>query len=415
METANSAYRESKYTKLVTWTLVLGPILRNYGWGRYDFSFILTVLLAVIYLIKYGFRNKMPLMLSVYLGYCYISVIINASSFNSLIELSIAKVFLSYLMFFDVIRLDYLLKVVKACAIVFVCFFFIQELSYSVLGQRVNGIIPFLPLNLGLEGSEIDDYYDDVVTSERSASFFSEPSHFAQYILLALCIVMFYKKNKRIILSIFFILALILTQSGTAVLGLTVVFICFLTPFFKAKTVRSKVIVVSVTLLLSIGIGFFISTSMGQKMFERQNQLSTTDYGSALSGFRRIYRGYFIYAEYNTIEAFTGIYNGAKVQNKINQSPVADTFVSEEDQYFNMVHNILIRTGLIGALIIVLLLVKLWKNNSFAGHVILLVFVSLCFIEALYFKELTILYIVIIYKMLLDNYRKLGIKTEYYA
>lgn len=415
MKIGNATNIESYYSKIVTWTLVLGPILRNYGWGRYDFSFILTVLLAFIYLAKYGFRNRMPLMLAVYLCYCYISVFINATSISSLIELSIIKVFFSYLMFFDVVRLSYLVKVIKSCALVFVCFFFIQEISYYVIGQRISGMFSFLPINLGLEGSDLAEYYEYVVTSERSASFFSEPSHFAQYILLALCIELFYEKKSDYVKSVFYILALVLTQSGTAVLGLAVVFICYLTLSVKSKNSHNKFIAFFVIIFAVLGVDYFQSTTMGRNLMDRQDQLSSTDYGSALSGFRRIYRGYYIYAEYDITEALTGIYNGEKVQEKIRMSSVADTFVSKDDQYFNMVHNILIRTGLIGAFICVLLLLKLWKNNSFVGHSILAVYVSLCFIEALFFKELTALYLVIIYKMLLDNSKRANNKVLHYV
>ena len=308
----------SEFSKIVTWLLVLSPIIRNYGWGRYDFSFIATVVLAVVYLMKYGFRNRMPGMLALYLVYCYVSVIINATSASSLVELSIPKVFLSYMMFFDVVNMKYLIKVLKTTSIIFVIFFFFQEISYYVTGRRISGMLTFLPLNIGLTGSDIGNYYSKLVVAERSASFFSEPSHFAQYVLIALCLELYYDKSKKHLLySLLLLGALVLSQTGTAILGLLVVFVFYLIPYIQRKSFQSKIIAIFFIIVSVAGVAYFTTTSMGQKMMERSEQLSATDHGTALSGFRRIYRGYFVFAEYTPIEAITGIYNGDKVEDKI--------------------------------------------------------------------------------------------------
>ncbi|HCK25520.1 MAG TPA: hypothetical protein DHW31_12285, partial [Bacteroides graminisolvens] len=87
---------------------------------------------------------------------------------------------------------------------------------------------------------------------------------------------------------------------------------------------------------------------------------------------------------------------------KIKQSVVAYDF-EEDDQYFNAVHNILLRTGIIGAIIFIMFIVGEWKMNSPGGRALLLVLIVLMFISAIYFTETMALYLVLSGKLKLDN------------
>ncbi len=392
----------STFSKLVTWAFLLSPILKTYGWGRYDFAFIFTVGLAIIYFFKYGFRNRMPKLLAIYLVYCYVSVIISVTSFQSLIQLSLVRIFLVYLMFYDVLDLQYTVKSYKIFGAIIISVFFIQEISYHLTGFRISGVFEFLPLNTGTDDAQ--GYFESVATGARSASLFSEPAHFVQTLFPLLCIEIFYDKSKNhLVYSAIIILALLLTQSGNAVFGLAAIFSYYFITKFKGRNKGRNVL--QVILLLAVAIplaSIYIKSDIGQGMLERQNQLSVDDHGASMSGFRRIFRGYFVYDEYSIIEKITGLYNGERVAEKIKQSVVAYDF-EEDDQYFNAVHNILLRTGIIGAIIFIMFIVGEWKMNSPGGRALLLVLIVLMFISAIYFTETMALYLVLSGKLKLDN------------
>ncbi len=395
------------FSKFVTWSFLLSPVLKTYGWGRYDFAFLFTVSLSLLYLVKYGFQNRMPKMMALYVVYCYISVIISSTSTASLFQPSLIRIFLVYLMFFDVMDLKYTVKSYKLFGILIISFFYLQEISFYLTGVRISGIFQFLPLNTGVD--DVKSYYDYVVHAERSASFFSEPAHFVQALLPLLCIELFYDKTKRHALyAVLIIVALLLTKSGTALFGMAAVLVYYYICLLRRKKGPKQYVGVALVLLLSGATAvIYTKSEMGQGLLERQNQLSVDDHGSAMSGFRRIYRGYFVYDVYSPFEKITGLYNGERVAEKIKQSVVAYDF-EDDDQYFNAVHNILLRTGVIGALIFIIFIIFEWKGNNECGKALLLALIVLMFISAIYLTDAMALFVVLsdMLKKSISNYNE---------
>ena len=96
------------------------------------------------------------------------------------------------------------------------------------------------------------------------------------------------------------------------------------------------------------------------------------------------------------IEKIFGINNFAEIQNKIKQSSVSFLF-EEDDMYFNVVQAFLIKTGMIGLIFYILMLVELWKNNTVCGHSLLFAFIVFSFMSGLHLTSIMIVYFLVPY------------------
>lgn len=386
------------FNKIATILLVVCPIIQTYGWGKYDFAFIATVVLSIIYILFLKPKNKIPKFLNRYLLYCCFSTLLSATSVSSLLQMSIVRIFLAYLLFFDMVDGDYLKKWYRRVVYFCIVFFFIQEAAYYGFGVRISGIFEFLPLAVTEDAA---DYYEKVMGWTRSASFYSEPSYLAQAVFPLLCFELFDKektKIKKSLAVLVLIIALLLMQSGTALFGLAAIFLYYIVFLIKAARKGANMLLLIISLVITIVVGsWYLSSSFGQYVMDRQDQL-TLDASSGQSGFIRIFRGYFVYDNYDTPEKIFGLFNGEAIQKKINTSSVSYTF-RKGDMSFNVIQNILLRTGIVGMVIIILLIISLWRNAPPESQALIAVICVMSFIEALYFKEMMTLYLVSVVKL----------------
>lgn len=386
-------------TRLVNLLLVLTVMLDFYGYGSYNFSYIASVGLAILcYFKNRGIKNRMPRPLNIYLFYYlivfYLSV--TAISITGLIPLGLAKIFLVCAMFFCEFKYDLFYRYYRVVAIICMLFFFIQYFSQQIFGIKILGIIPGLPL-----AAQIDEsgYLAEQQIAARCSSFFSEPAKFAQFLLPYLCMELYGKGKYRIFLIISSVLCLLLSFSGNALLGLVVVVIYFTYNYVKSNfSIKRLLVLICLGLLILTVSGYYFQSEMGGKVLDRQEQLTETNDNSTTghSGFMRIYRGYFVYAEYSMWEKIVGINSNEGILAKVKASPVSYSF-DEKNLYFNTIQTVLIRTGIIGLFIMLVFLIGLWKKTTPCGRSFILLLVALSAISSGFFTEYMMMYLVVPY------------------
>lgn len=388
------------FQKFVTWVLVLSPILQTYGWGKYDFAFILTSvagLLAVFYR-EYHF-NMLPKFLVGYLLYWLIIHAISASSVQDYISLGVLKVILVYGAFFSVIPLSLLEKYYKVVVKICVVFFIVQVAIKFVFQINVLGVFSFLPFALDGDSS---DYFADSAASERLSSFFSEPAIFAQYLVPYLCLELYNckKNNRQKLLSIIILVCIfLLMQSGNALFGLSVCIAMFFLYRMKGGFKR-KIQTIVGGLLLAILCSFFFQTEMGDKLLSRKDQISVNsvdNLGYSTSGFERIFKGYYIYEGYSGVCKIVGNDN-PQYKKRAALSSEIGLFFSEEKQdylYCNTFQMVLLNTGLIGLLIMFLVFRGIWQTTNHCGKDLLLTFFAFSLLSSSYFSEIMCMYLLL--------------------
>lgn len=399
------------FDKAVMLLLLTAPILQTYGWGMFNFAFVFSCIFLLIDFFRRGFNffSSLPRTLIIYVSYWYFSHIIASLSIGGFLHLGILKIFFVYALFYKHIHVDYYIKLYEKVAFVCILFFVAQEFSFYIRGSRIIGIFPFLPIALqGVENTS--DYYATLVSMDRSSSFFSEPSHFVQFLLPLLAIELLYYKKRNYKLASLVLLTLLLLQSGNALLGLLGLSSIFLYQNLTKANLRQKITSFVAIIIIAVIGGIYANSDMGKKLLERQNTVTLSnveDMGYAGSGFVRTTRGYYLFSEYSTLKKLIGDDTPKYISNSAKKSIVSQYFKDENDRYMNTIQTVLCYTGLIGLAIFFMMLLKLWKNTTLCGRAIILEFIFISFAASLFFTNLMCVYLIIPYALGIKNNKML--------
>lgn len=397
------------FTKFLTFLLLLSGILQTYlltfDRSVTDILSILAVIISIILYKKINYK-EVPKYFNLFFIVWGISIILHAlfegpKALSSIFNVSYR--YLLYTMLFLAIDFDYLVKWYKRIAIICIAFFFIQEIMFYTTGIRILGVITSLPLTISHTVDDIDAWASGVELGKRSSSFFSEPAHFAQFLIPLLIIELFYdKKRNHYLFATLIFLVLLLLQSGNALLCSVPVILMFFFKLLKGgKKITNMLLVFLFVLIGAFAMSYYLSSASGQNVMERQDEMKNTRF-SASSGFIRIYRGWYVIDDLNIFDKFIGVNYKESIQQYIRQSKVYWAF-DKEDLYFNTIQNVVLRTGYIGSLFFLLMLCNLWRRNSWAGKTTLLSLLVMSFISANYFTMTMAIYMVVIYKLQRKN------------
>lgn len=384
--------------KCIIWLLILSPVLQIYGVGPLNLCEFLTWGGIGIGILKHRLDLKMPILLLYYFIYLLFATFISCFfNFSELIGRSFGVIhsFLVFALFFSIKDIDYLYKSYKYFVFAAITLFFAQEVSYAITGVRISGLIPFLPLNSTFSDFENTySFHDFLKLVKRSSSFFSEPAHFAQFLLPFLPLSLYLESGlKKIIYPSLVVISLYMLQSGNGIIGLSVLLVIYTVYYFHYLSIGYKVVLVVFVLFFFVFVAnFLVSSEIGQQYWGRSGELlSTTDSAEDASGFVRIYLGYYVYSEYNIFEKIIGINNFIEIQSKISQSSYGSLLNGV--LYFNTIQNYLIKAGLIGFLFFLLLLRKIYRGNNICGKSIVITFFVLSFMSSMYLTPVMILYL----------------------
>lgn len=380
--------------------VLLEPVLIIYGWSNLSFSKILIYILVIFYVFKTFRRNQnifrsLPKLLTVYFIWL---IVCNYISLGPILPLGNILVCLMFCTIFSSVTLDKLIYLYKIIAIVAISLFVLQEISYYTTGSRISGIFQFLPMSNLLQNIDVHQYMATRESINRSASFFSEPAHFAQFLLPLLTITLFKAHNfKTFIFPVIIVIVLLLLQSGNALIGLLCISFVYILKLLDKRKLKYKLVVL---ILLGVGgltTGYYLQSNIGKSLLERQDSISGEMNNS--SGFFRIYRGYYVFAKYSAFEKIVGINNMSTIKQRRDASKISFLVEGDDDLYFNCFQHFLLRTGFIGAIIFLLLCRSLWRNNTYEGKAIILTFFVLSFVASLYLSSIMMLYIFISYNL----------------
>lgn len=394
----------SLYSKLVNHILLLYPILNTYALiGSLSIGRALLLLLVAIFIFRIVVKQQHPLRFAprYFNAYCFFwlfSAILSVTFIGLSVLRSLPGIiysFLFMLLFYSETDFEYILKWYKKYALIFIVFFLVQEALYFFTGVRIPGIIPGLPLTVDSEiGSE--RYMEMIVYGYRSTSVFSEPAHFAQWILPLLAIELMYDKSKKhYLFAALIVLTLLFLRSGNAMFGLAVVLFCFALYLLLEDRSKSRhIIVISFLAAILIGGSYYLRSDAAADVLKRQDELALSGNSTDKMGQVRLYRGYYVFSEYHVLEQVIGMSDIPKLMSYIKGSEVA-LFFEDNETYFNAIQSILLKTGYIGLIIFALLCFDISKKNSHAGKAIVWAFVALSFVAGIFFTPTMALYLVL--------------------
>lgn len=381
--------------KIVMIVIVLGPVLNIYAsplsMSLEGFlSFLLSIVYFAVFLYKGSQNQKGKKIFWSVLGFYFLYRGINQLMYG-IIPLSIIEQFLGYFMAFGCFHRNYYIKCMKVFAVIAIAFFFVQYFEYLRTGTRISGLFNFLPLNYGYDLHSVQEH---VMTMGRSSSFFSEPSHFAQFLIPLLAIELFFDNKKfHLLFAALIFVVIVIMQSGTGYVGLIPIAL-FVFPYyrknFKSKGQRFFVLLIIIA-FVSVTVYSVINNEIGDYIGRRSEELES-DTGAG-SGFLRIWRGYFVFADYNLLEKIFGVSSSEVLLSHVRNSGFY--YGIRAELYFNTVQDILLYTGIIGFVIFVLVIRKIWLGNTICGKALLCCLIAISLVEQCYFSNVMLVHLLL--------------------
>lgn len=282
--------------------------------------------------------------------------------------------------------INLLRKYMRWIVILAVVIFFFQFIVLHLNGKTFC-FVPNLTGHFIYENYSYSELAAKHINGFKPCAFFIEKSYMAYYLVIYLCLELFQEKFKEFLfskLSIIIIVTLVLLQSGSGVVGLTIPVVAkFLTYYWQKKKLRYIILLLSL-LLFTFIFYLFVATDIGASMLSRQEEL----YTEGTSGFSRIMYGYMFYDNLDPIQKIIG----TSVSNINNL-----TYLSYQDSKFplNGIQSPLIQLGTIGLLLWIIFYVSVFFKTNACGRICVLVFFIFSAIEVTYLGSyMTILTII---------------------
>lgn len=266
--------------------------------------------------------------------------------------------------------------------------FLYQNIVYYVLGQGTSLILPVSDhLNYGdFTFSELQ-YYQKTRFEGRFASIFAEPSYWAQYCVVALCLELFSEENQTKLLSrkaLLISIVLLAIQSGVGVLCLGLLMIIKLCQIVFVNKDISKLKYLVALLPVVLGAAYvYISSDIGQALVERGNNISSVQGEGGRSSFLRLFYGW----EYLANQPIDTLIFGAEKFRSIS---------ADGDSFFNCASYFTLMHGVLGFSLLVLFYFISAKKNGLLAVTSALILLSISMMEAIYLTPIMLILTVLV-------------------
>ena len=161
---------------------------------------------------------------------------------------------------------------------------------------------------------------------------------------------MFYVADKKAyIRSAIYLLTLLALASGNALLGVLVIIVFYMIMLLRRfRPIVAFFSVLVFSLMIIFSIRYVMNTEYGEKLLDRQAEIfqdgALRGQTMKMSGFIRIWRGYYILDTMSPFEILVGLHSKEKLEQKISQTSVAYTF-GVNDTYMNAFQSCLLYTS----------------------------------------------------------------------
>jgi hypothetical protein len=320
MKFKRSQYGNDFFYKFVTFIIVVSPMFLQYS---FVFPFVLFPEIFFFFaMLAVSIRRtdiNIPFFFLVVTIVYYLLVIsfikYNVESYVALnLSLTTSLRLLFYFSVLIFLSNKYFLRSFAAKLLVVVATFnsvygLLQFFSFKFLGISLPWYLPFLNVQHGQRLITEQDYIFEAF-GFRFSGLFSEPAHFSQYIGFGFLVLLFYDKGtlvtstKKLFLSVLFLLALLLSASGTGFFVLAFIFLVFfLKLMFSSLNLKNFILGSSFFIFSSCAIFLLISSSeIFYLGIERVFNFSDTS-----SFYVRVFRPFIVFFSLDYIDMFFGV------------------------------------------------------------------------------------------------------------
>lgn len=375
--------RSTMITEIGMLLLATFPISRYYPSPLPLFSLgeVLMFIWAGYYFLKFPLKDSfcLPRYYGVFWALASISILLKANvlEITLFIPGGVSLFLYSILLGFSIknINVDRLKFYLRIVAIVSVVIFIAQEIVYARTGVRFCAVIPFESTSYG------DITYEELkygtMYKERSSSIFMEPSYFAQYVLIFLSIDIFTSKQDKPFsyLQMFLIVILLFSRVGSAIAGLIVIVLYRILSFAKSNNRNSKLYTIFISILIAIGIYYYLGSETGSIIAERSNEFGRQE----SSGYIRSVQGFLIF---QNLPFFNKLF-GQSLADSMQMAEQSGIY-SGSGMLANGFQSALISLGLIGFSVLLFVYILGYRNSTILGKSSIVLLLAISMIEANY-------------------------------
>lgn len=395
--------------KILCFVVAISPILDVYssrilpiGIGSFCMLLFLPYMVSRFCNFSRGLSSYSRLMLFCFIGtvFSFLSCAFNGFSLGDIatrILVMFSYVMLALVYSHSIDERGRIICYYKVVAVLVSIIMIFQFFCHYVLGTDIF----FLLKNIPYSQSSLPNFeayrrtYTNMYTySYRPTSVFLEPSHFALYVAPAT--VLFLKdwlsSRKNIFFAIVISIALVFSTSLTGYFMLFIAWSIMLLELIK-KGDAAKTIIIVLGIIVIAYVLFHIEYR--QTFLGRLTQITTNENSSA---FTRISKGWRTYASLSPLEWFMGIGLGAYDSYVLIHGITDFTF-----EYMNSLSYVFVSTGLIGGLLFLSFVLRLFKTiKSVEAKIIVLLLLAGYFSGSILFSIYDTLYLIIIYQISRD-------------
>lgn len=263
------------------------------------------------------------------------------------------------------------------CAAVAYQFFQTFVLHQSVLPIRL----------LPVRSDELMRNENWTTLSERPVAFFTEPAMVVAYLTPVL---LFAQQKRELGIAIIVSVAILLSGSTSGVIALGIMWGASIFSYKMSKAVKMFIVV-----LLGAAVVVFLNSPLFSDSLEK---ISYEMSGDSSNMAVRALRGWWVYGVLDTRAQLLGI-TDYDIANYVygNASEFTRQTGFEENYYLNTAQRILIQTGLVGAVIYIWMLVKVWMNTEKEiKPYLLVVIISMFFASNFYTNGMFVMQFIVI-------------------
>lgn len=381
------------------------PILNVYSFGVGNIALIALLLVSVYGLIsgKAFKKQKLFLLLGFLvifheaIFYVFYSVPKTAGTwFNRIVEELLFVT--SIVTFANVFKLNRLYKWWKLIGILFMIGLFYHSIEYYVFNHNVDMIkLPFLPLS-------DNKVFEKILTVDytRPRSFFTEPSHYASFMLPLLFLNLLYKDYKYGAINMVFLLL------STSSLGI-VTGVCFLIVMsFKHTSFKIKLL-----LIIFLIIGYFCFLNMDIFLYAR-DKIATSNGGDESSSLRLFFTAS-VWAELPVDLKILGIPNfsiGDFLLQNSKYIPNQLVWVLQDESSINYASSIwfvAVKFGLVVWIVYLFFYIrniqKSWSSPIlyYALMIFVATFIQSCFLNSIFMSQIVLMLVLLNNKKYIDE------------
>lgn len=240
-------------------------------------------------------------------------------------------------------------------------------------------------------------------SSERAVAFFTEP---AMVVAFLTPVLVFAQQKKDMIISIIVSVAILLSGSTSGLIALAIIWGTSLFSYKSSVSYRLFLLFFLVVVVFAFLNLPFFSNSLAKLNYEMSGDSSNMD--------TRVLRGWWIFGTLDTRSQLFGI-NDYNISSFIYRNAPDFTWQTgyEDNFYLNTIQRILIQTGMVGALLYIWMLLKIWTQTQKAVKpYLLVVIVSMFFASNFYISGLFVMQFIILLSYL-EKYEWVKVKKNY--